>query len=288
MNQQEVHHNQTYLTIKAITRYFRCRKLPKALGKRCIIAGNGPSLADQLNNNLTALQNEPVFTVNFFPNSQEFNQIKPTYHALMDPVFSVENIPTRYKEQRASLYHDLNTKTDWDLHLFYPMYPGQMMLEESLTSPHLTPHICNLFPAFSVPFLRNYIYQTGLLLPPVQNVLVATLFLCLNMGYREIYLLGAEHSWTRDMIMKDDNRLHTVNRHFSGESTEVPWKKARSEDTWKMHEILKALHRTFRSYWLIQDYAAHLGATIYNSTPDSFIDAFERRDISSLSNGNIG
>ena len=85
------------------------------------------------------------------------------------------------------------------------------------------------------------------------------------------------------MIVKDDNVLYTVNRHFSGTSEESPWQKGRSGKTWKMHEILKALHKMFHSYHLLREYADYRGAKVFNLTPNSFIDAFERKTFAELS-----
>ena len=104
------------------------------------------------------------------------------------------------------------------------------------------------------------------------------------MGYKEIYLLGAEHSWLEDLCVKDDNVLYTVHKHFSGETDFMPMYKAapKNTETSKVHEMMESYRRTFRSYWLLKEYASFRGAVIYNVTPDSYIDAFERRDLSAI------
>ena len=101
------------------------------------------------------------------------------------------------------------------------------------------------------------------------------------MGYKEIYLLGAEHSWLQDLCVKEDNLLYIRHRHFSGETELAPMHKAapKNTETFKVHELLEAFRRTFRSYWLLKEYASFRGAVVYNATPDSYIDAFERRDL---------
>ena len=273
------------LTYKAVLRYFKHHRIPKARGSRCIIAGNGPSLSENLKTNLDILKKEPVFCVNHFANSPEFSIIKPDYYCMIDPNFFRLTASEELQKSRDRTFHEISTRTNWDMHLFLPFYPGQIMLEDYFSTKHLQMHIFHIFPGFHIPIIRNLIYRTGLLMPRAQNVLIPAIFQAINMGYKEIYLLGAKHSWLEDITVKDDNVLYTTYKHFSGTSTEAPIYKAapRNTETFKMHELLDAFYITFRSYWMLNEYAKSRGTIIYNSTPHSFIDAFERKDLSELS-----
>lgn len=273
------------LTLKSVIRYLKYRRLPKAQGKRVIIAGNGPSLQQALDDYFDLLSNTPVFCVNFFANSPDYPKLRPLYYGIMDPALSLQNCFPRIMERREKLFSEIIDKTDWNMHLFFPFYPGQMVLENHFSKSNLHLHLCNIFPPFKIPVLRNPVYRSGLLMPPPQSVLVSAIYICLNMGYKEILLLGSENSWTQNMIVKDDNVLYIANQHFSGTSQESPWQKGGSGRTWKMHEILKALHKIFRSYHLLREYADYRGAKIYNLTPGSFIDAFERKTLGDFSTG---
>ena len=51
-------------------------------------------------------------------------------------------------------------------------------------------------------------------MPFSQNVLVAAIYISLNLGYKNIYLLGADHSWAHDVSVNDDNQLCLNDRHF--------------------------------------------------------------------------
>lgn len=272
------------LTFRAFARYLKYCRIPRAEGNRVIIAGNGPSLKRAIDQHAETMKETPLFCVNFFADSPDYQAIKPLYYGLMDPALSLHKSFPRLQEKRDGLFQKIREVTDWDMHLFFPLYPGQMLLEEQFNKTNLHLHLCNIFPPFKMPVLRNPIYRTGLLMPPPQNILISAIYLCLNMGYKEIYLLGAEHSWTHDMLVKNDNVLYITNRHFSGTPDETPWKRGATGRTWKMHEILKALHKTFRSYHLLREYADYLNAGVYNLTPDSYIDAFERKPINALEN----
>ena len=154
------------LTCKALVRYKKFRRLPKAQGERVFILGNGPSLSEALANHMHVLSSSPVFCVNFFANSMNYPALKPLYYGMMDPVFSLQNCFPRVQERRKKIFDTIMEVTDWDMHMFFPLYPGQMELEKHLDSPKLHMHICNIFPSFKIPLLRNPIYKTGLMMPP--------------------------------------------------------------------------------------------------------------------------
>jgi len=272
------------LTLKALKRYLLHRRIPKAEGTRVIIAGNGPSLGTQLKTHLSILEKEPILCVNHFVDSPDFSLIKPRYYCMLDPNFFLTHLSEEREKKREITFENLNRLTTWDMDLFFPLLPGQIILENYLTSPRLHMHICNIFPGFTLPGIRNLVYRTGFFMPPPQNVLIAAIFQAINMGYKEIYLLGAEHSWLQDLCVKENNLLYIVHRHFSGKTEFTPMYKAapKNTETFKVHELLGAFRRTFRSYWLLKEYAASRGTVIYNATPDSYIDAFERRDLSTL------
>jgi hypothetical protein len=272
------------LTFKACLRYIKFRKIPKATGDTCIVAGNGPSLKACLTTHKAILQDYPLVCVNRFAASPEFADVKPTYYFMIDPNFSRESLTEDERDVRDKLFTSLNQMATWEMHLFFPCLPGQAILENHFPATNLHLHMCNIFPGFTIPWIRNYVYRTGLFMPPPQNVLVAALFEAINMGYKNIYLIGAEHSWTEDMHVGDDNVLYLKHKHFSGSTESIPFSKptATRSETFKVHEIFAAFRRTFRSYWLLREYADSRGVTIYNATPDSYVDAFERRDLSTI------
>lgn len=275
------------LTAKALMRYIKHRRIPKSTSNRLIIAGNGPSLADHIDNHIGILQQETVLCVNHFVDSEAYATIKPRYYYMLDPNLLLNSLSAERLERRNRSFANLNNKTDWELHLFCPFLPGQIILEDYLTAPSIQLHMCNIYnpyPGFTWPGIRNYVYKSGLFMPPPQNVLVAALYSALNMGCKEIYLIGAEHSWLEDTRVREDNTVCAIQNHFTGRSGLRPMYKSapKHSETFKYHELLKALSRTFRSYWLLKEYAEFRGARIYNCTPGSYIDAFERKSLTVL------
>ena len=57
--------------------------------KQLFILGNGPSLRQNIENDLSFLQSHDSLAVNFAANAPEFGLIRPKFYLLADPHFSV-------------------------------------------------------------------------------------------------------------------------------------------------------------------------------------------------------
>jgi hypothetical protein len=101
-----------------------------------------------------------------------------------------------------------------------------------------------------------------------QNVLIAALLLAIHSEYKHIYLMGAESDWMRNIWVDEQNHLRLNDTHFYGANDRVI--------PVKMHELCMSLYYTFKAYTDIAAYSNHCGITVYNATPLSFIDAFEK------------
>jgi hypothetical protein len=97
------------------------------------------------------------------------------------------------------------------------------------------------------------------------------------MGYKSIYLLGADHSWLSEITVTETNDALINQKHFydSDHSKGLPLDKGGTGKR-KLHEILFKFMTAFKSYFEIEDYAKNRNVIIYNATKGSFIDAFKR------------
>jgi len=250
------------------------------------VIGNGPSLASTLKSEvaLGALTANACFCVNNFSSSEFYRILKPKYYALFDPNFWRQDLDDTYRQEIMGRYRQITRDTEWSMRLFIPF--------AAKGSPSLVPLADN--PNIEVRYVNNsivrartrvlyYMYKRNLAMPIVQNVLVAAVFLAMNLGYRKIYLHGADHTWTRDLELREDNIVCIRQPHFYDTSQVdlVPWLKE-PQTPFKMDEILFALSRMFAGYRELADYASYRSANIYNCSRGTFIDAFERRDIDNL------
>ena len=124
------------------------------------------------------------------------------------------------------------------------------------------------------------IYRLGLGMPRPRNVLIPSIMLAINSGYRRVYVAGADHSWTQTLWVDEDNRVVSIQPHFYQDNEEEKKRVATEYHNYPLHQILQSLYIAFRSYFDIADYAKSRNVEIINITPESFIDAFPRMKLS--------
>lgn len=98
----------------------------------------------------------------------------------------------------------------------------------------------------------------------------------IKLGYNNIYITGADHSWTRTLSVDDNNRVVSVQPHFYKDNSQEKERVTAVYNNIKLHDIINSFYIAFRAYHYIREYASSHNINIYNSTPDSFIDAFHR------------
>jgi hypothetical protein len=247
----------------------------------CWVLGNGPSLRATLEAEGTAwFRGQDTWMVNDAVLSDWYAVLRPSRYVLADPSYFDQRLPVipGYSDPERT-FDALNRKTQWPVCLFVPA--GVLhRLHAHVTNPHIT--LCGYnatsFEGFNA--LRLLFYRCGLAMPHPWNVLVAAIYLAVHLGYREVNVLGAEHSWLRNLHVTDRNEVALVNEHFydSGNVAATVWKKC-DGSAYLLHETLADQSCMFASYWQLEDYARRRGCAIFNCTPGSFIDAFERKII---------
>ncbi len=96
------------------------------------------------------------------------------------------------------------------------------------------------------------------------------------MGYDTVYVAGADHSWMRTLAVDDNNEVVAIQEHFYKESGQEQQRVSHEYKGYRLHQIVESMAIAFRSYHRIENYARVKGVAIYNVTPVSYIDAFER------------
>ncbi|MDD2367115.1 MAG: DUF115 domain-containing protein [Desulfuromonadaceae bacterium] len=245
------------------------------------LLGNGPSLNNNLDNVKKTLQSNDCMCVNNFAESDLFAVIKPGYYILLDPNFWRADCLKGVTEAREHLYETINRKTEWCMTLLVPIAAKKHLDWENIfiQNKNIKIYFFNSTPLAGYKSVIHRLYKYNMGMPHPQNVLVAAIFTAINMGYKNIYLLGADHSWHEDLVLNNDNVVCLRNKHFYDEETVklVPWKKGdNGETTWKMHEILTALAKMFEGYQHLEEYSRYRGVNIINASVKTSIDAFTR------------
>jgi len=281
----------SFATIISILKFLRYGSLKYSKGlvptetQDIIILGNGPSLKENLEKDMNVLKKTNTFAVNKFCLTPEFHLLKPKYYLLIDPAFYIKkNTSLKFLELQKSIFDAFMQKINWNMTLFIPVRTDMKDDWSNLTmnNNHITTTYINSNNATGFKSVTFALYKYNFAMPITQNVLVGAIFLSLNMGYKNIYLLGAEHSWTEDLRVNNKNQLYICNKHYYGEEDTIFYKGIEQKEIWKMHEILSAWSKTFMSYFVLRDYAEKVNANIYNLTRDSYIDAFQKAKFEEL------
>lgn len=262
------------------SRLTNCKKLLKSQ-QECLIIGNGPSFEYSLINKEIFIGRD-IYCVNYFAFSEHFIQIKPTYYVLVDPTFWIKEAPEDMVEQNIKLFDKILNIVEWNLNF---LVPGEMkkspefldFIRKSKNKKNINIIYFNRTPVVGFEYFRYFIYKLRLGMIPPYNVMVAVLFLAVKSGYSNIYIIGADHSWHRDIKVGSDRILYIKEAHSYSldNNTYRVFDKGRIGEIYKIHEVFLGWGKLFESYNHINDFATAEGVKIYNYTQNSFIDAFE-------------
>ena len=237
-----------------------------------IIMGNGPSLNDTIANHFKTLTSTPTLAVNFAANAPQFIDLKPRYYVLADPHFFVakDNVNV------AKLMDNLS-KVDWSMTLFVPFEAKKQGF--SIQNDNVKIEYFNFLAVEGFKWLENWAYSSGRGMPRPRNVLIPSIMIAMKLGYGNVYITGADHSWTKTLSVNERNEVVSIQPHFYKEDENEEKRIKVDYLKYPLHQIVHSFYVAFKAYHDIQRYALNRGVNIYNATPESFIDAFPRKSI---------
>ena len=244
---------------------------------QCLIMGNGPSLIESLENNKHKISEIDLVAVNFMVLSEEYTKYKPNIYILCDPAFWFDTTSEDLKIRVKNFYSQIVEKTNWKLQLYMPYQAlNKKELKETL-SHNINICLCyfNKTKFEGYNFLSHHIYNTQWGMPRTENVVVAALMLAINSGCKEIYIAGVDGDYIKNIWVDEKSNLRFNDYHYYKESKEnieriLPY---------KIHEQCISLYYMFKSYIDIEKYAVYRKTKIYNTGLNSFIDAFEKKNL---------
>jgi hypothetical protein len=256
-------------------------KIPHTENEICAVLGNGPSLKNAFIDSEEFIKSSDLIVVNHFAVSKEYVLLKPRNYVLLDPNFFSGEGHLSDPNVNVTI-ENLVKDTTWEMNLFVPQLAKKAPLLKEILKANSRIKI--IFYNYTIvkgfQFLAFFFFKRNLGMPMCQNVLGACIFLALNMGYKKIYLFGADHSWTRQLEVDEDNDLYMSHIHFYS-GNEKPlivkiYKTPERKEKMRISEYFMACVKTFEVYYVLNDDARQLHAKIINATPKSLIDAFER------------
>lgn len=258
---------------------FSSRKIAKSIlrlssqekGNSCVILGNGPSLKGVLEQDLYFFKSYDCVAVNTFCNNEAFFVLHPKYYVLTDPAFFNDHVvDKRVLDIQEQVVNGLG-KVDWEMVLFLPSINSDSKMIQQFKNTHIRFSFYNLTPIDGFLPLQHWLFKKNLGMPIAMNVLCASTFLMINLGYKDIYLLGADHSWLESFYVNDNNEVILGDRHFYGEQA------VKCPST--LSQWLYNVATGFRTHERISEYAEYMGVHVYNATKGSYVDAYPRKDL---------
>ena len=165
---------------------------------------------------------------------------------------------------------------NWDMHLFVPV---NAVMPPLPANSKLTISRYNTTPVEGFASIENLLYRSATGMPRPRNVLIPSIMAAIGMGYKHIYLAGADHSWTRTLSVDDNNNVVSIQPHFYKEDDREVQRSRTEYMHYPLHTIMYSFYVAFKSYFTIASYASHCGIEVINITPGSFIDAFPRQKV---------
>jgi hypothetical protein len=253
------------------------KKFPKATSDSCIVLGNGPSLKQSLEKHPDFFKQHPLVCVNSFSVTDEYTILKPLYYVILDYSFWKSEAEIIVKSLDA-----IKTKTTWELNLFVPQLSAKSKRFEALVeqNKNIKLHYFNYTVFKGFDGLAHFFYAKNLAMPQSQNVLVASLFVAINTGFKKIYLVGADHTWHQTLYVNEQNQVCVKHVHFYEKEEKVNYvpfyKGGHTKEVFRMDEILHTWAKVFWGYLMLNKYAKSKGVQIVNASEVTFIDAFEQ------------
>ena len=176
----------------------------------------------------------------------------------------------------AKLMDNLS-KVDWSMTLFVPFEAKKQGF--SIQNENVKIEYFNFLAVEGFKWLENWAYSSGRGMPRPRNVLIPSIMIAMKLGYGNVYITGADHSWTKTLSVNERNEVVSIQPHFYKEDENEEKRIKVDYLKYPLHQIVHSFYVAFKAYHDIQRYALHRGVNIYNATPESFIDAFPRKSI---------
>lgn len=213
-------------------------------GERCFILGTGPSLK---NIDLALLSNEVIFGVNYLYKFNNIEKLSIDYYVLYDEVFYDSNIKDTLEViqllNKVKFFMRINAKNKFSKYVFQNRIYYQNCKK--------------------VQYSDNVEYDMTKNMSAPFNVLVASIQIALYMGFKEIYLLGADFN----------SFANTKSYHCYSEDS--------NERKISLAEELKFYSMVTYHHYALNIKALKCNSKIVNLTEKSLLDAYP---IDSLSN----
>lgn len=271
--------------LKVAMRFQHATHLPPRQQPVCSVLGNGPSLNESLANQFDFIRQTEIVCVNNFAHADIFTRLQPQNYIISDPNYFVFTERTTDRDDIRQTLASFRERVNWPMTLYVPHFARGSYLLKTIeqSNPAISVVYFNYTVVRGFRSLIYWLYAKGLGMPQAQTVIIAALALMINRKFDRIYLFGADTSWHEQIRLNEQNQLLIKQIHFYDKPKDVThqpvYSDAQRQRTFSMASQFLSLHKVFRGYEVLRDYADHQGVKVINASAKSYIDAFEREKL---------
>jgi hypothetical protein len=248
----------------------------------CIVLLNGPSLKDSIGTVERVERAKYEFCcTNEFAVDDYYGILRPRLYVLMDRLYWDDSLTQQSIERRTRTFRAIQRNSKWEVNVFLP-FAARRSSHASILAENAMVRVIyyDLTSLVGCPkVLREFFYRRNMALPCALNVLIPCLIVLVNAGFRQIYCVGADHSWHESIGVTDENQLYireNYSRSNQGSEQKILWSGYGDACANRVSSFFGELHLIFKSYDEIQRFSTRFGSSIYNASARSYIDAFAR------------
>jgi hypothetical protein len=256
----------------------------KYLGERCFIVGTGFSIE---NTNVYLLRDEKKIFMSQFFLHKEYNDLNPEYHLFNSygghPYLDKKVILEHYSQIDEMIQPNTNLffryTRDYDFIQQYGLFKNKRVyyLEYGSSISYLPKDGLNI---------TKYLYSP-------RGCLALAIQLALCMGFKKIYLVGCDgralkadgrsHFYKREESTIDHNaEKHLEDRLDKLDGKYDPTFYSGCDTLSGSYKLGQSIVENFYYHNVLKSYARSVNATIYNATPNSFLDVYSYIELESL------
>lgn len=271
--------------LKVAMRFQHATHLPPRQQPVCSVLGNGPSLNESLADQFDFIRQTEIVCVNNFAHADIFTRLQPQNYIISDPNYFVFTERTTDRDDIRQTLASFRERVNWPMTLYVPHFARGSYLLKTIeqSNPAISVVYFNYTVVRGFRSLIYWLYAKGLGMPQAQTVIIAALALMINRKFERIYLFGADTSWHEQIRLNDQNQLLIKQIHFYDKPKDVThqpvYSDAQRQRTFSMASQFLSLHKVFRGYEVLRDYADYQGVKVINASAKSYIDAFEREKL---------
>ena len=237
-------------------------------GEDCFILCTGPSIK---NYDLLRLKGKRCIAVSFFSMHEHYKELAPDYH-----VFAPNHPPLEFEHAEKMFTAFKKNECPETVAFIGHMNYRYSYLNYLREHPELKPDKLEFLCYDGSPTLDEYNYNKksvwDIARRPfiMRSVLFGTMQLAAYMGFKRIYILGADYNFL-DTVNKPCNHFY---EHVTDDISKNP--KEYFED------VFNSLYITFHNYRLMREYLDYRNIEIINLSRESKLDMFKKQDFKNI------